>query len=321
MRANFVMSSVSSGLRRNLSMTVALVLSSAIALAFVAAAFLANTEVNRFAKQFERRIHPSVYLCTNLAYETQVQARQNAAQDHKALPPLTCAKNEATSPQRRDEIRKMLEADPRVVSVTPLSSAQAIKNARELGIPGANTLKPGSLPDSFIIELRSLRSDYVPFEKKFSAVQGVDEVTNAYAQIKQVIDIIDGFRLFCVMIAGVVLVASVLMIANTIQVAAAQRQEETSIMRLVGASRLMTELPFMLETLISMLLGSFVAIGLVWIGKSYVLNHIFGFQVENGIIPNLTANDLLISGGIAAASGLALGAVTAFATLRLRVRL
>ena len=57
------------------------------------------------------------------------------------------------------------------------------------------------------------------------------------------------------LIAAVVLIASVLLISNTIQVAAAQRKNETSIMRLVGASRWMTELPFMLETTFAAIVG------------------------------------------------------------------
>ena len=43
--------------------------------------------------------------------------------------------------------------------------------------------------------------------------------------------------------------------AITIQVAAQQRTRETSIMRLVGASRWMTELPFMLEAMIAAVIG------------------------------------------------------------------
>ena len=119
----------------------------------------------------------------------------------------------------------------------------------------------------------------------------------------------------------VVLIASILLIANTIQVAAAQRKNETSIMRLVGASRWMTELPFMLETIIASIIGGLISVGLIAIGKQFVLNNLFQIQVENGVIPNLNANDILVAGGIGLIAGIVVSAITAFATLRLYVRL
>ena len=51
------------------------------------------------------------------------------------------------------------------------------------------------------------------------------------------------------------LICAILLIAITIQVAAQQRRTETSIMRLVGASRWMTQLPFMLEAMIAAAIG------------------------------------------------------------------
>ncbi len=85
------------------------------------------------------------------------------------------------------------------------------------------------------------------------------------------------------------LIASILLIANTIQVAAAQRKNETSIMRLVGASRWMTELPFMLEAVIAAAIGGLISVGLIWIGKHYVLDGVFKVPTQNGVIPNLAS--------------------------------
>ena len=123
------------------------------------------------------------------------------------------------------------------------------------------------------------------------------------------------------MIALVVLVASILLIANTIQVAATQRKNETSIMRLVGASRWMTQLPFIIEAVIAAAIGGLIAFGLIWLGEHYVLDNVFAGPTQNGVIPNLAINDVLIAGGIGLIVGIVLSAITAFATLRLYVRL
>jgi len=92
-------------------------------------------------------------------------------------------------------------------------------------------------------------------------------------------------------------------------------------MRLVGASRWMTELPFMLEAVIATAVGGLISSALVWIGKHYVLDGVFKIPVENGVIPNLGINDVLIASGVGLITGIVLSAITAFATLRLYVRL
>ena len=128
-------------------------------------------------------------------------------------------------------------------------------------------------------------------------------------------------RLLAIVIALIVLIASILLIGNTIQVAAAQRKNETSIMRLVGASRWMPELPFMIEAIIATVVGGLIAVGLIALGEHFVLGSIFRSPVERGTIPDLGSNDILIAGGIGLIAGIVLAALTAFATLRLYVRL
>jgi cell division transport system permease protein len=146
-------------------------------------------------------------------------------------------------------------------------------------------------------------------------------VQNHVEALKTLLKVIDGARLSSIVIAIVVLAASILLIANTIQVAAAQRKNETSIMRLVGASRWMTELPFMLETIFATIIGGLIAMGLIGLGKQFLLDNIFKVPVQTGVIPNLSTNDVLIAGGLGLMAGIVLGALTAFATLRLYVKL
>jgi cell division transport system permease protein len=77
----------------------------------------------------------------------------------------------------------------------------------------------------------------------------------------------------------------------------------------------------MLETIFAAAVGGLIALGLIALGKQFVLNGIFKSPVENGVIPDLSTNDVLIAGGIGLMAGIVLAALTAFATLRLYVRL
>lgn len=302
MRANFVLSGLVTGVRRNATMTIALILSTAIALAFVGAALLANTEITRFKHVYEGKINVSVYLCATL-HDRDPNCK------HK------------TTPEETNAIRAQLDADPLVSSASYVSEVEQYRRGKVADPTSAKFLQVGDLPASFTVKLKDLKNDYPAFATKYAAVVGVGAVNNQFKTIKTLLDVIDGARLFSIVIALVVLVASILLIANTIQVAATQRKNETSIMRLVGASRWMTELPFMLEAVLAAAIGGIIAVAVIWIGKHFVLDGIFKVPTQNGVIPNLAINDVLIAGGVGLAVGVVLSAITAFATLRLYVRL
>src|SRR5207253_11289448 len=61
--------------------------------------------------------------------------------------------------------------------------------------------------------------------------------------------------------AIVLVVAALLLVANTIRLAAFARRREIGIMRLVGASTLYIALPFLLEALVTAVLGVLLATG------------------------------------------------------------
>jgi cell division transport system permease protein len=301
MRANFVMSGIAAGIRRNLGMTIALVLSTSIALAFVGASILANKEITKFKHKYENQINVSIYLCAT-DFQAPCLAKTSVAQ-------TTALKTE-------------LAEDPLVRSVTYVSEKQAYELGKAASDPDtAKFLVVGELPASFTVKLKNVQKDYDAFASKYAKAAGVGQVKNQIDTINTLLNLIDSARIFSIVLALVVLVASILLIANTIQVAAAQRKNETSIMRLVGASRWMTELPFMLEAMIASAIGGLLAIGFIQIGKQYVLDNVFSGPTKRGVIPNLGINDVLVAGGTGLIVGIVLSALTAFVTLRFRVRL
>ncbi len=301
MRANFVMSGVGIGIKRNATMTIALVLSTAIALAFVGAAILTTNEISKFKSQYEGSLNVSVFLCATV---------NNAPCQHKTTPAETAA------------LRTKLENDPLISSVNYVSERQQYRRATALQSKDvAKFTKVGDLPASFTLKLVNIQRDYVTVARDYSDQPGVFQVNNQQATVRALLDIIDAARLLAIVIALIVLIASILLIGNTIQVAAAQRKNETSIMRLVGASRWMTELPFMIETIVATAVGGLIAFGMVAIGKHYVLSGVFANQTRTGVIPNLNVNDLLVASGLGLIGGIVLSAMIAIGTLRLYVRL
>jgi cell division transport system permease protein len=300
MRANYLMSGVAQGMRRNLLMTIALVLITAVSLVFLGSAFLTSTEISRFRKLYENRLNVSIYLC----------ADKTATCTHK----VTAAERVA--------LQRQLQSDPLITAVSFVSEQQAYERGKQVLDPAiAQFIEPGQLPSSFTVKLKESQKDYDAVRVKYEKQPGVDNVQNQDASIETILNIIDSARLLSIVGAIVVLFCAVIMMAITIQVAAQQRRAETSIMRLVGASRWMTQLPFIIEAMIAAAIGGILAIAALWGGKQFVLNSIFRTQVSRGVIPDLSASDVLLAGSLCLLIGVVLAAITAAVTLRAYVRL
>jgi cell division transport system permease protein len=303
MRASFVMSGVATGLRRNLSMTIALILNTAIALSFAGGALLVSKEIGKFRANYEDKLNISVYLC------------------QKGIDPTICTGGAVTDAQQK-AIQAKITADPRVVSSQYINEQQSYERAKII-LPADEValIEPGTLPALFIVKVKDIQKDYTPVAKDLQALPGVDGVQNESDTLKTLLTIFDKARIGAAAAAIAIMICALLLMANAIQVAANQRRNETGIMRLVGASRWMTQLPFMIEAVIAALLGGVLAIVLDYFGKVAVLDGIFKQQVDSHVLPSLSANDVLVAGGYGLVGGVLLAALTAYFTLRWLVRL
>ena len=114
MRASYLMSGVATGLRRNASMTIALVLSTAIALFFLGGALLINKEISKTQEAYKDKINVSIYLCT----ETSNQS------------PGSPCKHKVTDAERL-ALQTRLAADPQITGVQYLNEEQATQIAKQ----------------------------------------------------------------------------------------------------------------------------------------------------------------------------------------------
>ena len=121
-------------------------------------------------------------------------------------------------------------------------------------------------------------------------------------------------------VALVQAIGAMLLIANMVQVAAYTRRTEIGIMRLVGASRWYTQLPFLLEAMLAALIGVVIAIvGLILVRALFLENALDQFYQAN-LIARVDYADILYIAPMMLFLGVAMAGVTAYATLRLYVR-
>jgi cell division transport system permease protein len=301
MRASFVMSGVGQGLRRNVLMSIALIMITFVSLYFLGGALLTQKEIAKFRSKYEDKLNVSIFLC-------------GPTQNEKCKHPFT--------PQERASLEAHLRADPLIASERFVSQNEIFKNNPDyLGLGNLDILQPSDFPNLISVKLKDIKRDYVTLAAHYNKAPGVEQVQNQDASLKTILDIFDKSRIGALAFALLVLVAAILLMAITIQVAAAQRRNETNIMRLVGASRWMTQLPFVIEAVITALIGGVLIIPALWFSKTYVLNGIFGHSVSHGVLPDLSINDVIIASGESILIGVVLAIVTAYVTLRAYVRL
>ncbi|MFL5864395.1 MAG: permease-like cell division protein FtsX [Solirubrobacteraceae bacterium] len=257
MRVQFVLQEIWIGLRRNLTMTIALVVTVAIAMALFGTGVLLKMQVDKSNNYWSNKVEVSIYLCNKLSANPAC---------NKAAPTQT----------QKDAIRQQLEQMPQVAKVTPETAAQAFQRAKEQfkDSPGiAGSIQPGDIPDSFRVKLKD--------PKNFAAVvaqmqnrPGVDQVVNERAILEKFFKILGGLQWAALTIAAIQLIAAVLLVANTIRLSAFNRRRETGIMRLVGASNVYIQLPFILEGAIAGLVGGVVAAILLSFSKVFLLGRL-----------------------------------------------
>ena len=239
MRAQFVLSEIGIGIRRNLTMTVAVVVTVAISLALFGSGLLIRAQVDAMKDFWYDKVEVSVYLCGEAS-----QAR-------------TCGGSAVTDEQRQ-ELKADLEAMPEVQTVYYESQEEAYEQFREQFEDSPDLVEnvtADALPESFRVKLED-PTQFAVVAEAFASRPGVEEVQDQKALLEGFFNVLNKLQLIALIIAGVQVVAAVLLISNTIRVAAYSRRRETGIMRLVGASNLYIQLPFLLEGVLAGLVGA-----------------------------------------------------------------
>jgi cell division transport system permease protein len=241
MRTRFILSEVGLGLRRNLTMTAASVVVVTLTLTLLGIALIVRDGTNQTEKGFLNQLNVSVFLEPECG---------------TANAPVNCA-NESN----RSQIQTTLQQLPQVKSVQFLSAADAYREFKQEFSNEPDLVASTSaadLPESFVVKLR----DPKQFEVVKSAVSqapGVQSVSDAHATLKKLFLIFHHISLLVLGFAAALLIATILLIYNAMRVAAFTRRRETSIMRLVGASDIVIQAPFVLEGILIGLVGSALA--------------------------------------------------------------
>ncbi|AWN27513.1 permease-like cell division protein FtsX [Streptomyces libani] len=264
MRAQFVLSEIGVGLRRNLTMTFAVIVSVALSLGLFGASLLMRDQVSTMKGYWYDKVNVSIFFCNKNDAESGAN----------------CAKGAATQQQKND-IKAELDRLPIVQKVTYESSDQAYKHYKEQfgDTPVAGLVTPDQLPESYRVKLKD-PTKFTVIKSAFSERPGVMEVQDQRDTVEPLFNLLNGMNIAALVVMGLMLVVALMLIVNTVRVSAFSRRRETGIMRLVGASSFYIQMPFILEAAIAGLLGAAFACVLIVGGKYILVNNWLAERIQ-----------------------------------------
>ncbi|ULE33468.1 permease-like cell division protein FtsX [Mycobacterium sp. IDR2000157661] len=297
MRFGFLINEVLTGFRRNITMTVAMILTTAISIGLFGGGML----VVRLADQSR-----DIYL-------DRVESQVFLTDDVSANDP-----NCDTDPCK--SLRQQIEERDDVRSVRFLNRDEAYDDAIKKFPQYKDVAGREAFPASFIVKLTD-PEQHSDFDQAMLGQPGVLNVLNQKDLIDRLFAVLDGISNAAFAVALVQAIGAVLLIANMVQVAAYTRRTEIGIMRLVGASRWYTQLPFLVEAMLAAFIGVVIAIvGLILVRALFLENALDQFYQANLIAKVDWADVLYFSAPFMLFLGLAMSGITAYVTLRLYIR-
>jgi cell division transport system permease protein len=300
MRYRLVISEMLIGLRRNLSLTLAVIVTVGVSLVLVGAALMLSKQVDRSKGYWYDKVQVTVSLCTDTDAGTP------------------CESHRVTDPQRH-AVETRIRALPEVENVFYESQADAFKHFKEQfkNAPDLiGNVQENELPEAFQVKLKDPKKSDVVISA-MRGFTGVGDVRDQRELLAPLFRLLHAFQKVAISVAIGVLLAAIALIVNTIRIAVFSRRREIGIMRLVGASNLYIELPFLLEGAFAGLVGALISVAGVFSIQHFLVEG----QLKSAAIA--LQGQLVTNGDVARISfwllilGVVMSTLVAFLTLTL----
>ncbi len=276
-KLDYVARETATNLTRNITLTLASILTVVVSLTLFGSAFMLNQGVNNANDRFKGGIEFIVYLQPEVTEDQKasIEGDLNANPDVKDI---TYVDQDATY----DEFVELFGDSPQLVE----------------------TVTPEILPPSFRVAPEVQDPEVVQaLGEQFSEKAGVYDVVFAFEVVKRIQETFNKIGARFLIASGLLLLAALLLILNTIRVAMFARRREIEVMKLVGATNWFIRVPFIVEGVVQAVIGALVAVGAMTfvirpfideLSQDRVLPIFQGFEVTDG---NLLVTNLLVLGG------------------------
>src|SRR3954469_8228511 len=267
-KVDYVVRETTSNLGRNLSITLASVLTVFVSLFLVGASLMFRTGIENATQRWQGGIEFVVYL-NNDASQGQI-----------------------------DSVARDLDESPEVESFKYFDKEDSYQEFKRLFADSpemVDSVTADDLPPSYRVE--PVNKDAASVESladTFRDRAGVKNVILASKTIQLIQDLSKSLTIGIFVVAAFLLFAAGLLVLNTIRMAMFARRREIEVMKLVGATNWFIRVPFMLEGLVQGVLGAVIAVGALAIFKPFFeqwLPNPDDFPLVSGFV--LTTSELI----------------------------
>ena len=286
MRVKYVLNEVLVGLWRNVTMTVAMIITMSVSLTMRGASVLLYMQVDQMKNFYYGEIEVSIFL------------------------------REDVSDAQRNAINQAIDSNALVESKTYETREQAFEKFKVLWRDSPDFIEsvgPDSLPESYRVKLKD-PEQYKAFADQMQGQQGIQDIVDQRELLNKVFDIFNSIQLMALVVAAVMALAALLLVGNTIQVAAYSKRREVAVMKLVGASNWFIQAPFVLEAVVAGLIGSIIGFTALFVGKVVLLDG--RLQALTNVLTPIPNGNVWLMLPLLAAVGAGVSAITAWITLR-----
>ena len=286
MRFKYVLNEVLVGLWRNVTMTIAMIITMSVSLTMLGASVLMYMQVDQMKNYYYGEIEVSIFLREDV----------NAAQ--------------------RASIEQLLSTNPLVAEKTYESREQAYEKFQVLWRDSPDFVKsvtPDSLPESWRVKLKN-PEQYAEFNSQIEGTPGIQDIVDQRELLDKVFKIFNAIQVMALVVAGFMAMAALLLVGNTIQVAAYSKRREVAVMKLVGASNWFIQAPFVLEAVVAGLIGAILGFVFIFVGKVVLLDG--RLQALTNVLTPIPDGNVWLMLPLLAGVGALVSAVTAWVTLR-----
>ncbi|MHD0044145.1 permease-like cell division protein FtsX [Corynebacterium diphtheriae] len=299
MKLGFVFREAFRGLGRNITMTIALIITTAISLALLATGFLVTNMTKETKDIYLDRV------------EVMVQLNEDISANDKDCSSQACR-----------DVRDKLDGADGIETVTYRSRQESYDRFVEVFKDTDPQLVAETSPDALPAALHVRLED--PLDTKpldqVRDMEQVDTIVDQVDDLRGATDNLDAIRNSTFIFAAIQAIAAIFLIVNMVQIAAFNRREEISIMRMVGASRWYTQAPFVIEAMVAALFGAILSGLALFGGKVWVVDKTLKGLYDSQLIARVSNADIWAVAPVVAVIGIIFAAITAQATLRWYVR-
>jgi len=290
-RFKYVLSEVMVGLWRNVTMTIAMIITLAVSLTMLGASLVMYKQIESMKSYYFSKIEVSIFL-----------------------------KNDVT-PEQQQALRSQLENDPHVKQPIILETKEQAWQKFKVQFKDAPDLvkatKPDSLPASFKVKLKDPKQ-FDQVAAAYRGKDGVDDVLDQQRLLSKVFGVLGAAQNMALAVAIIQGIAALLLVGNTIQVAAYSRRREVAVMKLVGASNWFIQSPFVLEAMFAGIIGGILAsLGLI-AAKVWLINGTL--KPLTSLLTPVGWDRILWMAPILIGIGAVVSGVTGWVTLRFYIR-